>query len=141
MVQVVARRVFRQPVSTVFARFTDNEGWSDWAGLGRVRLVRTGSPERDGVGAVRAFAVSPGLREEIVELERDVRQVYRVTAGALPLRHHRGEVRFEPEGAGTRVTWTVTFDTLPGLGRVLRVGLRLLFWRILRALARDLDGR
>lgn len=138
---VVVRRFFSHPVSTVFARYTDNEGWTEWAGLGRVRLTRTGSPERDGVGAVRAFSASPGLREEVVEFERDARQVYRVTAGPLPLRRHRGEVTFEPEGAGTRVTWTVTFETLPGLGRIVTLALRVLFWRILRALARDLAGR
>jgi len=139
---VEVERLIPHPIEVVFARYVDHAGWTDWAGLGRVRLVREGSPNRDGVGAVRAFALSPGLREEVTRLEAPRRMEYRVTQGAYPLTDHHGEVLFASEGAGTRVTWRVSFRSrLPLLGRPLQRGLGWLFRRMLASLARDLDGR
>jgi glutathione S-transferase len=139
---VEVSRLYSHPIERVFARYTDHEGWTQWARLGRVRLVREGSPDRNGVGAVRAFSSSPGLREEVVLFEPPRRMHYRVTQGPLPFDQHLGEVAFEPEGGGTRLTWRVTFRCrIPGLGRVLRRGLGALFRWMLGSLARDLDER
>jgi hypothetical protein len=57
------------------------------------------------------------------------------------MRDHLGEVRFSPEGSGTRVTWRASFSTLPGLGWVMERGLGVVFRRMLDGLARDLDRR
>lgn len=142
MVHIEVERSFSQPAERVFRRYTDHEGWSEWAGLGRVRLVREGSPDRNGVGAVRAFALTPGLREEVVRFEPSSVMAYRVTAGPMPFDQHHGEVRFEPEGSGTRLIWQISLrPLLPGVGWVLERGLTLLFRRMLGRLARDLDGR
>jgi uncharacterized protein YndB with AHSA1/START domain len=138
---VTVERTIDHPVELVFRRYTDHAGWSRWAGLGRVRLVREGSPDRDGVGAVRAFALSPGLREEVIAFEPPERMEYRISQGAYPLTDHHGEVLFAPEGRSTRVTWKVSFRSrLPGLGGMVSAGLTLLFRRILSRLARDLDA-
>lgn len=136
---ITVERVVDHPIEEVFARYTDHAGWSRWAGVGPVRLVREGSPERDGVGAVRAFALSPGVREEVVRFEPSSRMDYRVVGGPVPVADHLGEVLFEPEGRGTKITWRVSFrPTLPGAGPALRLGLRVLFRRILGRLERDL---
>ncbi len=141
MHQIEVERVFPHPVERVFARYTDHAGWSDWAGFGPVRLVQEGAPDRNGVGSVRAFAVAPGLREEVVVFDPPRRQEYRVTQGAFPLADHHGEVVFTPEGSATRVTWRVRFRSkVPGLGRPLARGIGAIFRRVLRRLARDLDA-
>ncbi len=57
----VERIVDFQP-ETVFARYTDHAGWSDWAGAGKVTLAREGNPDRNGVGCVRAFESAMGLQ-------------------------------------------------------------------------------
>jgi uncharacterized protein YndB with AHSA1/START domain len=145
MERIEVERIFPHPVERVFRRYTDHAGWTEWAGLGRVRLTREGFPDRNGVGSVRAFSSTPGLREEVVLFEPPVeggpgRMDYRVVQGPVPLRDHHGEVHFEPEGSGTRVTWRVSFrSAIPGLGWILTRGLRVLFARMLASLGRDLD--
>jgi uncharacterized protein YndB with AHSA1/START domain len=142
MQRVEVQRVVDHPIETVFRRYTDHAGWSEWAGMGRVRLARKGSPDENGVGSVRAFSASPGLREEVTCFEPPTRMEYRVIQGAFPLADHHGEVIFAPEGKGTRVTWTVSFRSkIPGLGWVVERALTVLFRRILAGFARDLDTR
>jgi uncharacterized protein YndB with AHSA1/START domain len=149
MRRVEVERLFSHPVDRVFRRYTDHAGWSDWAGLGRVRLVREGAPDRNGVGAVRAFSIAPGLREEVIVFEppapgggAPARMEYRVLPGPVPMEDHHGEALFVPEGPSTRLTWTVTFRSrIPGLGWPIEVALGVLFSRMLASLARDLDAR
>ncbi len=130
------------PIERVFARYTDHVGWSEWAGTGRWSLVREGSPDKNGVGCVRALSTYPGLREEVVRYEAPTRMDYRIVKGLIPLTDHLGEVRFAPEGSGTRVTWRVSFrPTVPGLGWLLERGLSRVFARMLIDLSKDLDRR
>lgn len=139
---VTVERFIDHPVEEVFRRYTDHAGWSAWAGFGEVRLVREGAPERDGVGSVRAFSLAPGLREEVTRFEPPGRMEYRVVEGPAPITDHLGEVLFESEGRGTRVTWRVSFrPKVPGVGWALGRGLRVVFKRILDRLAREMDGR
>jgi len=138
--RIEVERLIPHPIERVFRRYTDHAGWSEWAGLGIVRLVREGAPDRNGVGSVRAFALAPGLREEVIVFEPPRRQEYRVTRAAFPLTDHHGEVIFTPEGPGTLVTWRVTFRSkVPGLGWPVERGIAALFRWMLRRLARDLD--
>lgn len=138
---VEVERAFDHPIAEVFARYTDHDGWSRWAGFGKIIVAREGTDSRFGVGSVRAFERVPGLREEVVRLEPPRVQAYRVTAGPVPFTDHLGEVMFEEEGARTRVRWRVSFRPMvPGTGWVLGRGLRVLFGRVLRRLARDLDS-
>ena len=137
-----AERSFRQPPNVVFDRYTDHASWTAWAGFGRVTLAREGTDLPNGVGAVRMFARAPRLREEVTRFEPPYRMEYRVTEGAFPLTDHHGEVVFTPEGTGTRVTWNVTFRSrIPGVGFPIGRALGVVFARVLRGLARDLDTR
>lgn len=140
MNHVEVTRELSHPRARVFARYTDHERWGEWTGLGRVRLVKDGAPERDGIGAIRAFAAAGPLREEVTGYEAPSRMTYRIAAGGFPITDHHGEVVFEETGAGTRVTWRVRFRSrLPGTGWLIERGLRRLFTTLLGRLARDLD--
>lgn len=125
------------PATRVWARYTDHSGWTDWAGIGRVVLERTGTPPPNGVGCVRKITTAGvSVWEEIVEFEPERRMVYRLVRGAVPIRNHRGEVRFEPDGDGTRVTWRCEFDSMiPGLGGLMRRGITRMFSDVLARLA------
>ena len=139
MSQVQVERLIPHPVEKVFDRYTDHTSWSRWGGFGRVYVEREGVPDKNGIGSVRAFSLVPGLREEVVGFERPRRVAYTVTRGAFPITDHLGEVTFEPEGEATRMTWRVTFRSrIPGLGRVIEVGLTRLFRKMLARLERDL---
>jgi uncharacterized protein YndB with AHSA1/START domain len=138
--QIEVTQSIAAPPDQVFAIYTDHVGWERWAGVKEVVLRQTGDPPPNGLGAIRVIrARGMAIEEEITAFEPPRRLGYRLVAGA-PVRDHAGEVRFEPDAAGTRVTWTVRFRPLvPGtgwlVGRVLERGLR----DVLTALAENVS--
>lgn len=139
MERVEVSRHFDARPAAVWEVYTDHARWQEWAGVGRSRLVRAGSPDPNGCGALRAVG-PPGLaaREEVLEFEPPERMTYRLIGGGLPLRNHRGEVCFAPEGDGTRVTWRCRFEPrIPGTGALLRHLITAVFRRALEGLARE----
>jgi len=103
------QQTFHAAPERVFAALADHEGFGRWMGAA-IRVERAGTPERDGLGAVRA--VSAGgltVREEVIRFEPPHAMDYRVVAGA-PFRAHRGEIRVSPDGAGARLDYRIRFD-------------------------------
>jgi uncharacterized protein YndB with AHSA1/START domain len=126
--RVEVERVVEAPRETVFARYTDHAGWSDWAGVGKVSLARDGAPERNGVGCVRHFESAMGLQEQVIEFEPPAHMAYRIVRGGFPIREHRGDVRFESHPRGTRIVWSVEFHSgIPFTGWVLARSLERVF--------------
>ncbi len=128
---------------TTWRAYADYEGWTHWAGIGTVRIVRPGSRERCGVGCVRRItAGGVSVDEEIVEFAPPSRMAYRVVRGGIPIKDHLGEVTFEPTPEGTRVCWCARFDSrVPGLGWLWRFVVRRVFNRTLNGLERNLRGQ
>lgn len=124
--------------AAVFARYTDHERWVDWAGVKEVVLRQQGHPAPNGLGAIRVIRqAGMAIEEEITAFDPPKRMAYRLVAGA-PVRDHSGEVRFEADGAGTRVTWKVSFRPLiPGTGWLLRRALERGLQTVLASLARS----
>jgi len=115
--------------------------WSEWSFLTRSVLERDGSPEPDGVGAVRRFTrYGVGSREEVVAWDPPHHLAYRILSG-FPVRNYRADVTLTPEGSGTRIDWAGTFDPkIPGSGRVLDAVLPAMMQRFADALAQFADG-
>jgi uncharacterized protein YndB with AHSA1/START domain len=111
MPTIEVERILDAPPQTVFDRYTDHAGWSAWAGVGNVSLAKPGSPQPNGVGAVRRFDKAMGLKEEVLEFEPPRRMTYKVVQGGFPLKDHLGEVLFEPHPRGTRLVWRVSFGS------------------------------
>ncbi len=139
MRHVEVERIVEAPVEAVWDLYTDHLSWARWAGLGRVRLAREGTPERNGVGCVREFSnLGFRVREEVLSFERPRRMTYRVVSGGLPMRDHLGEVCFEPCERGTRVVWRCRFEPrVPFLGALLEAFIARLFRRALASFARQ----
>ncbi len=140
MQHVEVERRFAASPDAVFAVYTDHARWKEWAGFPGSSLEKEGSPDRNGVGAVRILGAGPGqVAEEVLEFEPGKRMRYRVVRGAVPIRNHRGEVLFEPDGDGTRVIWRCQFEpkwNVPGLGPLLRAVFTRVFARALAGLER-----
>jgi uncharacterized protein YndB with AHSA1/START domain len=121
----------------VFAALNDHANMGRWLG-GHITVVK---PAPDGgVGTVRRVHIGPAhFDEEVIEREIPTRLVYRITAGVPFLRHHRGEIKVEPKGTGSRVTWDVAFvSKLPGMSAPIRAGLGLVLRQGLKKLAKQL---
>jgi uncharacterized protein YndB with AHSA1/START domain len=140
MQQVEVRHHFNAPIERVWARYTDHVSWSEWAGLGRVKLAREGAPPPNGVGCVREFAAGGmGLQEEVLTFEPPHRMTYKIVRGGGPIADHHGDVAFASRDGGTDVVWRCQFRSrIPGLGGLLRFGITRTFRGALRGLERDL---
>jgi hypothetical protein len=111
--------------------------WKEWSFLTRTDLERTGTPEPDGVGAVRRFTrMGVGSREEVVAWDPPHHLAYSILSG-FPVRHYRADVTLVADGSGTLITWEGTFDDkIPGTGRLLVVVMRALIGRFADGVAR-----
>ena len=141
MQRVEVQRLIAAPVERVWSQYTDHVSWTDWAGLGRVRLEREGVPAPNGVGCVRAISsMGVSVAEEVLSFDPPRRMTYRIVRGGLPMRDHLGEVEFEPRDGGTLVTWRCRFESrIPGTGGVMRAVITRLFRNALRGLAQRLS--
>ena len=133
MQHVEVTQRYAAPPQVVWDVYTDYARWSEWAGTPGSKLVVEGSPDRNGVGAVRGFA--GGMREKVLEFEPPKRMTYTVVGGFFPVRDHLGEVTFEEDGAGTRVVWRCRFEPkIPGTGALMQRFTTFFFTRGLRGL-------
>ena len=117
--------------------------WQEWAGIGRVHLAREGVPAPNGVGCVRVISTAGvGVHEVVLAFERPRRMTYSLIKGPVPMKDHFGEVLFEAENGGTRVTWRCQFNSIiPGLGGLQQRFISRLFRQVLEGLGRDLAAR
>lgn len=109
-----------RPVHELFAELSDHERLSRVLGV-PVRRVRDGEGDPNGVGSVRRMGLGLLRLEETVTAIEPQRSIeYRITRGAGPVRNHRGRLEFASVGTGSRVTWTIDYDSLPIVGGALR---------------------
>jgi hypothetical protein len=106
-VRVSATARSRASPAELFAVLLDTERWPEWSTVTGAAVERPGGP--DGLGLIRRLRTGPILvREEVVEAERDRRQVY-VQLTGLPIEDYRAEVRLDPALNGAVVTWSASF--------------------------------
>ena len=117
MASFTIKKTIAASPETVFSVLTDHRAYADFTPIRKSELEREGEPAPNGVGAVRKLhMVGPPLREEVVEYVPSSKFVYKLLSGA-PLKDHVGTVTLEPDGAGTRMIYTVdTTPTLPVAG-------------------------
>jgi uncharacterized protein YndB with AHSA1/START domain len=100
-----------RPIESVWAILTDHEGMSNWGPGVTVTIDRPGSPEPNGLGAVRRISTpgpGPAMTEEVVAFEVPNRFGYAARSG-VPIPGYQGEVRLtQHEGQGTRIDYTLS---------------------------------
>lgn len=112
--QVEVEHRYNATPDAVWAIYSDHARWSEWSGMPGSRLVVAGSPDPNGVGAIRGFVGR--TREEILSFDPPKRMTYSVIGGLLPIKNHLGEVTLEADGDGTILRWRCHFDSkVPGL--------------------------
>ena len=130
------------PPEVVWPLLGEARRWCEWSFLTASGLERDGSPDPDGVGAVRRFTRNGvGSREEVVAWDPPHHLAYRILSG-FPVRDYRSDVTLEPAGGGTRIEWAGSYDLRwPGTGRLLQAVLPRMMQRFADDLARHADGR
>lgn len=105
----------------LFEALADHENLSQVFGV-PVRRIRDGQDDPNGLGSVRKIGPGPlGIEETVTAIETDRAIEYRISRGGFPLKNHRGELRFFDAAQGSRVEWTIEFEShLPLAGPVLR---------------------
>jgi hypothetical protein len=101
------------PIETVFDVLTDHRSYSRLTPLRSSTLERSGSPDANGVGAIRVLKLAgPPIREEVTQFERPTLFAYRMLSGA-PVKEHTCTVELSTRGGDTSLTWVV--DSTPNI--------------------------
>src|SRR5262245_26788049 len=133
---VTSQTTVTAPIETVWDALSNHAGISRWAPGLTVTMDKLGTPDTNGVGAVRRIA-SPGpgpdIVEEVVTFEPPHLLGYKALSGT-PFPGYTGEVRLTEAGAGTRISYTVSSTASFPL---VRAPLAVLCQMLLRMLARS----
>ena len=116
------------PRDVVWGLISIQENWSRWAPAREVVLDPPGSPEPNGVGAVRHMrAVGRiGAREEIIAYDPPSYLAYRLLV-SFPVRNYTAHMRLAEAGKATALEWSAEWDDPLGFaeGAVTRVMRRI----------------
>lgn len=115
--RATATTIVKKPVDHVWSVLADHEGMASWGPGMKVTLDKEGTPERNGVGAVRRIAApgpAPAIVEEITVFESGSRLGYKALGG-VPFKNYSGEVVLSPVAEGTKVEYAVSLDEPFGL--------------------------
>jgi uncharacterized protein YndB with AHSA1/START domain len=132
---VTSQTTVAAPIETVWDKLSDHVGMTQWGPGITVTMDKVGSPDPNGVGAIRRIA-SPGpgpdILEEVVTFEAPHVLGYKALSGT-PFPGYAGEVRLTPAGAGTHISYTISSTaTFP----LVKAPLAVLCQVLLRFLAR-----
>ena len=85
--------------------------WGPWSASG----YQNPGDHADGPGVIRWMRYGHTTTvERVLDAEKGRRLAYTVVKG-IPVRNYRAEVTLTPEGAGTHIRWSASWDrTLPG---------------------------
>ncbi len=139
---VAARAHCSAPASEVWPLVGEAHRWKEWSFLTRSDLVSPGAPDPDGVGAVRRFTRwGMGSKELVAAWDPPHHLRYTILSG-FPVRDYVADVTLAPDGDGTLVTWSSTFDAkIPGTGRLMAAVLRRMINGFAASVARYADER
>jgi uncharacterized protein YndB with AHSA1/START domain len=135
-------REIEAPAETVFAVLTDHRRYSEMTPLRKAELEREGSPDPNGMGAIRKLtAVGPPMREEVIAYEAPHRFSYTVLSG-LPVRDHVGTVELSAEGGRTTMVYAVrTHPTLPVVGFAVVAAVKQAIKGLIDGVAKESERR
>ena len=143
---VAARARASTPPELVWDVIARARDYPSWAGTEQAELEREGSPDPDGVGAIRRMRSTRRgrtvvVREEITAFEPGRAFAYRMLSG-LPVRDYEARAEVQAAGDGSELHWRAQFrPRFPGTGWLLRRVLESVISEITERAAREAEGR
>lgn len=133
------------PPEIVWEVMTDHQLYSRWSPSSRVDIEVEGSPDRNGVGAVRAFRTGPvSTREEVTAFDPPHRMAYRALGMPLPVRNYRSEMVLvgREDGKSCDLHWDSWFETvIPLTGGIMRQFLASVVAKFAAGIAEEAESR
>jgi uncharacterized protein YndB with AHSA1/START domain len=113
--RVEAEGVARAAPEVVWELVANADSYSQWGPWSASGYENLGAQAPDGAGVIRWMRYGRTTTvERVLASEPPERLVYTVVKG-IPVRNYQAEVTLSPEGEGTHIRWTATWDrTLPG---------------------------
>ena len=111
---------FTAPVEQVFDHFAEHENLDVLLGA-KIKRVRDGDTERNGVGSRRELKVGPlpSFDETVTQFVPHELIEYKITRGT-PLDGHVGTMRFSPVAGGTHLVYRIRFASkIPGVAALV----------------------
>jgi hypothetical protein len=135
MLNVSASIDLTAPVERVWAHVSrfDDASW--------VKGTKHCSVEGTGVGTIRTITTADGARIREKLLSHDEAQhrfSYAIVEAPMPIQNYVSLVEVHADGAGSRITWSCTFEAPEGMAEAIRTGLDGLFRATLAELASSL---
>jgi uncharacterized protein YndB with AHSA1/START domain len=115
---------FAKAPEAIFSYLAEHENLAELFGA-RIKRLRDGEAERNGVGSVRELKIGPlpPFQETVTEFVVPERIVYRITKGS-PLRGHVGVMTFAPASGGTDFVYDIRLASpIPGVAPAVRASL------------------
>lgn len=111
---------FDFPVSQLFALLSEHENLSTIFFPVKVQRLNDGTTSRNGVGSARKLSLPPAppFVETTLVYEENKLIEYAITSGKLPIKNHRGVMKFTDLGSRSKLDYTIEFK-----GRIPLVGL------------------
>lgn len=107
---IVVEQLLKSSAEAVFDVLANHVGYTRFKPVKSAELLRPGTEEENGVGAVRRIRVAGAwFEEEITGFERPKRIDYRIVRSMPPIEHAGGSLVIEQRPEGTHLTWTSTF--------------------------------
>lgn len=118
MTTIFVERTIAAPIEQVFAAAVDHERYHRFPGIRESRLLKTGTKDKNGVGAQREIkAGSTRFVEDIVAYDEPHLMEYLIVETNAPFIHKLGQMKFIAVDGGTRVEWTSIIQmTIPVIG-------------------------
>lgn len=119
------RRVAAPPL-VAWDVLTNHDQMSEWMPARKVILETAGSPDRDGVGAVRAIHMFGSvIRERITAFDVPTTLRYELLSG-LPFRDYTGQITVEAHPGGSRILTEISFrPVVPGAQFIVAIAIRV----------------
>jgi uncharacterized protein YndB with AHSA1/START domain len=130
------------PPEVVWDVLTDHRRYSEFGKARRVELEREGTPDPNGLGAIRKIiAVGPPIREEVIAFEPTTRFAYKLLSGA-PVKDHVGTVTLEPAPGGTRMKYELeTYPKVPVAGHAAVQIIKLVVGDMVKGIVAESEKR
>ncbi len=110
--KIEVTKEFLSSVESLFSYLSEHENLAILFAPAKVTRVRDGHDSRNGVGSVRQVKIplAPVIEETVTAFKPGELVEYRIS-NHTPLKNHRGVMLFSPTATGSRLHYTITFES------------------------------